>query len=129
MPTPLFELVDVAEISGEVFAEPEITQINRYITIASARMRAKVSGLDARIAAGKLDQDIVTGIGVDMVMRALATVRRGIGVKRTEYPEIMTEYSDGAEHGLIYLTDAELAELLDTPDEGGAFTIVPGGRP
>ncbi|MEU1432134.1 hypothetical protein ABZ412_34210 [Nocardia sp. NPDC005746] len=129
MATPLFDLSDVQEISGETFVGPEITQVNRFITIACARMRSKVSGLDARIAAGGLDPDIVTGIGVDMVMRAMAAIGRGIGVKRTEYPEVMTEYSDsGPDRGLIYLTDAELEELLDTPETGGAFTIVVGGQ-
>ncbi|MFE2994270.1 hypothetical protein ACFXG4_04970 [Nocardia sp. NPDC059246] len=129
MATPLFELTDVQAISGETFVDPEIAQVERFVRMASARMRSKVSGLDSRIAAGTLDADIVIGIGVDMVLRALATVRRGIDVTRTEYPEISTQYAQDHYGSLLYLTDAELADLLDTPTDGDAFTISIGGRP
>ncbi|MEV0247963.1 hypothetical protein AB0H76_15325 [Nocardia sp. NPDC050712] len=128
MAAPLFDLEDVQEISGETFVDPELTQVARFITIASAKIRAKVSKIDDRITAGTLDADLVKGAGAEIVMRALATVRRGLGVRRTEYPEISTEYEPVSDSGrsLVYVSDADVADLVDTESEGNSFTIMPG---
>lgn len=122
MSEPLFELTDVQEISGEEFVEPELTQVNRFIAIASAKIRNKVSLIDERLADGTLDPVLVKGVGAEVVMRAVATLRRGIGVRRTEYPEITTEYEPSAQR-LVLVTDDDVADLIDTADSGDAFTI------
>ena len=128
MAAPLFDLEDVQEFAGETFVEPEDIQVGRYIVIASAKLRAKVSKLDDRITAGTLDPDLVKGVGAEVVMRALATVRRGLGVRRTEYPEWTTEYEPASDSGrpLVYVSDADVADLIDTSDDGDSFTIMPG---
>ncbi|MFE7799012.1 hypothetical protein [Nocardia sp. NPDC057440] len=121
--TDLFTIDDVQEISGETFVEPESTQVARYIAIASAKLRTRVAGIDDRIAAGTLDPVLVVGVGAEIVMRAVATVRRGLGVRRTEYPEISTEYEPRSESGLVFVTDDDIADLIDTADSGDSFTI------
>lgn len=126
-PSPLFTIVDVQAYSGETYVEPEVTQVTRFVARASAKMRSNVSGLDERLADGRLDPETVKGIGAAMVLRALAALRRGIDVTRTEYPEISEQYaSGGTRASLVYLTDDELDDLTDTPDSGDAFTIRPG---
>lgn len=125
MSEPLFGITDVQAISGEAFVEPEITQVTRFIAIASAKIRNAVPGIDARIAENQLDPVLVQSAGSTAVLRALAVVRRGIGVTRTEYPEISTQWATGdTDGGLVYLTDEDLADLVDTPSNGGdSFSI------
>lgn len=123
MSEPLFELADVQQIAGEEFAEPELTQVNRFIAIASAKIRNKVSLIDERLADGTLDPVLVKGVGAEVVMRAVATLRRGIGVRRTEYPEVTTEYEPSSVQRLVLVTDDDVADLIDTADSGDAFTI------
>lgn len=118
----LFELADVQAISGETYVEPELTQVNRFIAIAQAKIRNRVSGIDDRITAGVLDTNLVKGVGAEIVIRALDKIRRGLGVRRTEYPEVSTEY-ESSDGGLVYITDEDIADLVDTPDSGDAFTI------
>ncbi|MEV6555874.1 hypothetical protein AB0M22_09170 [Nocardia sp. NPDC051756] len=130
MATPLFDLTDVQEISGETYAEPELTQVNRFIVIASAKIRNKVSKIDDRIASGALDPELVKGVGADVVIRALSIFRRGLGVRRTEYPEWTTEYEPVSDSGrpLVYVSDADVEDLIDDANTGDAFTIMPGPR-
>ncbi|WP_159840210.1 hypothetical protein [Nocardia sp. CY41] len=124
MATPLLEPADVQAISGETYEGAEVTQVNRLITLVSAKLRNRVSGLDERIAAGTLDPDLVKGVGAVIVIRSLDTLRRGLGVKRVEYPEWSTEYASASDSGrLVYITDEDIADLIDTADTGDAFTI------
>lgn len=124
MSDPLFTIGDVQAISGETYEEPEITQINRFIAVVSAKLRNRVSGIDDRIAAGTLDLDLVKGVGAEIVIRALDTLRRGLGVRRVEYPEWSTEYASASDSGrLVYITDEDIADLIDTADSGDSFTI------
>ncbi|MCM6778035.1 hypothetical protein NDR87_30930 [Nocardia sp. CDC159] len=121
--TALFDLTDVQEIAGETYEEPELTQVNRFIAIAEAKIRSKVSRIDDRIASGDLDPVLVKGVGAEVVMRAVATLRRGLGVRRTEYPEISTEYEPATAQNLVYVTDEDVADLIDTAEDADAFTI------
>lgn len=126
-PSPLFELADVQTISAETYEDPEKSQVEQFILIATAKLRTKVAGLDERIANGRIDVNLVKGTGAAMVLRALDTMRRGIGVTRTEYPEISTQYTASTKTSLVYLTDDELEDLLETPDSGSdAFSIMIG---
>ncbi|MFI6368704.1 hypothetical protein ACIBG0_38985 [Nocardia sp. NPDC050630] len=122
MTDPLFAIGDVQALSGETYEEPELTQVNRFIAITQAKLRSRVSGIDDRIAAATLDADLVKGVGAEIVIRALEKIRRGLGVRRTEYPEISTEY-ESSDGGLVYITDDDIADLIDTPESGDAFTI------
>ncbi|WP_280193566.1 hypothetical protein [Nocardia farcinica] len=122
-PDQLFDIGDVQAIAGETFEEPETTQVNRFIDIAAAKLRNKVSRLDERISTGALDPVLVRGVGAEIVLRAVATLRRGIGVRRTEYPEISTEYEPATAGGLVQVTDDDIADLIDDAGSGDAFTI------
>ncbi|MGW5387201.1 hypothetical protein [Nocardia sp. NPDC003963] len=122
-PDPLFTIGDVQAISGEVYTEPQITQVNRFITLASAKLRNKVSKLDERISTGALDPELVKGIGAEIVLRAMDTLGRGRGVKRTEYPEWSEEYESSKRDQLIYVTDDDVADLVDNDSTGDSFTI------
>ncbi|HEY9415449.1 MAG TPA: hypothetical protein VIQ30_11870 [Pseudonocardia sp.] len=126
-PDPLFTVTDVQEISGETYEEPQLTQVSRFIAIVSAKLRNKVSRLDERISAGALDPVLVKGVGAEIVLRALAGLERGVGVRRVEYPEWSTEYESGGGTGrLVYVTDDDVADLIDTDSTGDAFTIRTG---
>ncbi|WP_280449961.1 hypothetical protein [Nocardia brasiliensis] len=128
MTTPLFSLSDVQQIAGETYAEPELTQVNRFILIASAKIRNKVSQIDDRITSGDLDPELVKAVGADVVIRALAVFRRGLGVRRTEYPEITTEYEPVSDSGrpLVYVTAEDVEDLIDNDASGDCFSIRPG---
>jgi len=119
----LFDLDDVQAIAGETYEEPELTQVNRFIAIAEAKIRNRVSRIEERITSGDLDPVLVQGAGAEVVMRAVATLRRGLGVRRTEYPEISTEFEPATAQRLVNVTDDDIADLLDTSDSGDAFTI------
>ncbi|MEU9515916.1 hypothetical protein [Micromonospora sp. NPDC048169] len=126
-PDPLFTVADVQEISGRTYEEPQLTQVNRFIAIASAKLRNRVSKLDERISAGALDPVLVKGVGAEIVLRALAGLERGVGVRRVEYPEWSTEYETGGGSGrLVYVTDDDVADLIDNDSTGDAFTIRTG---
>ena len=130
MATPLLEHTDVEALSGETYADTALAQVNKLIVIASAKIRNKVSNIDDRLASGALDPDLVKGVGAEIVLRAYSLIARGIGVRRTEYPEWSTEYEPASDSGrpLVYVSDADVAELIDTPETGDAFTIMPGPR-
>lgn len=130
MATPLFDHTDVEELSGETYADTDLARVNKLIAIASAKIRNKVAKIDDRIADGTLDEELVKGIGAEIVFRALSVIQRGIGVRRTEYPEWSTEYEPVSDSGrpLVYVSDEDVADLIDTPETGDAFTIMPGPR-
>lgn len=121
MSDPLFTIADVQAVSGETYTET--AQVNQLIAVTSAKLRAKVAKLDDRLASGALDPVLVKGVGVEIVLRALATLERGFGVRRTEYPEWSTEYETGGQSRLVYVTDDDVADLIDTSTDGDAFTI------
>ena len=125
-PEPLFTVTDVEDIAGTTYEEPQLTQVNRFIAIASAKLRNKVPNLDERISAGTLDPVLVKGVGAEIVLRALAGLDRGVGVRRIEYPEWSTEFESGGTGRLVYVTDDDVADLIDTDSTGDAFTIRTG---
>ncbi len=128
-PDPLFDITDVQTIAAVTYEEPETSQVTQFIAIASAKLRSKVARIDERLVDGTLDINLMKGVGTAMVLRALDTVQRGIGVTRTEYPEISTQYAPSTKTGLVYLTDDELDDLLDVPeDSGDAFSITIGSE-
>jgi hypothetical protein len=125
MATPLFDHTDVEGLSGVTYTDGDLARVNKLITIASAKIRNKVSKIDDRIASGALDPELVAGIGAEIVLRALTVIERGIGVRRTEYPEWSTEYEPVSDSGrpLVYVSAADVEDLIDTPETGDAFTI------
>ena len=124
---PLIEISDVQEQLGETLDGTEGAQVNWFIAYASAILRARRSDVDSRMFDGTLSPVLVKGVVVTAVVRALDSMRVGLRVRTTQYPEVQSSYAD-ADPRLVYFTDDELA-ILD-PDAGtqagGAFSIVVG---
>lgn len=114
-------LADV-EDSWRSLAEEEKRPALRKIAQASAILRNKFATIDARIASGDLDPELVLGVVVSMVVRAL----RNPDGKRQESIEDYAFTRDAVTaSGELVLTDAEIA-LLSPQGTGrrtGAFAI------
>lgn len=127
-PSDLVTYEDVEQITGEQSAQNS-TERNRLVAFckrAQAEIRSRVIGVDARIAAGSLNSDLVTGVAVDMVIAALEDLDIGFRTVGDVYPENETRYSAGSQaRSLIRLTD-EQATKLKPPDltaGGGAYVV------
>lgn len=126
-PLPLVANTDIESRLGETLAGTEIGQVDSLIAFASAKIRALVPGIDARILAETLDADLVKGTLVTAICRALDVLRVGIRVRSEQFPEIQTTYAD-ATPDLVWFSDGELAALSPTAGStSGAWTIRPGG--
>ncbi|MGB7237140.1 MAG: hypothetical protein WBD41_14290 [Rhodococcus sp. (in: high G+C Gram-positive bacteria)] len=141
---PLITVEHVRDATTEIFDDtnsndPELKQLQFFIRFASGKARQRVrrdSGrdLDAGLADGSLDRDLMIGVMVVAVMRALESWRRGMGVKTRQFPEEMTEYTENASSAsLVYFTDDEISDLTPNPSTGGlesgAFSISPSYAP
>ncbi|NKS17318.1 hypothetical protein GS490_13405 [Rhodococcus hoagii] len=124
VPVPtLIELSDVETRLGETLTEPEAAQVRSLIEFASDKLRVLVDDLDQRVQDGALRPSLVRGTLVTAVCRAFDTLRVGIRVRSSQFPEIATTYAD-ADDSLVYFTDKELELLQPTgPGVGGAFSI------
>lgn len=129
MTSPLAPLVDIASVAGrlgETLVEPELTQVNSFIDYATPLLRSLSPGLDTRITLGTLDPEIVKGVLVTAVIRALDSMRVGLRIRSSQYPEVTEQYAD-ADPSLVYFTPGELASVsAGSGSVGGAFTIRPG---
>lgn len=124
VPVPtLIELSDVETRLGETLADPETAQVQSLIEFAADKLRVLVDGVDQRLLDGSLRMSLVRGTLVTAVCRALDTLRVGIRVRSSQFPEIATTYTD-SDDSLVYFTDKELELLQPTgPGLGGAFSI------
>jgi hypothetical protein len=117
---------DLSNFPGGSFSPGEDDQVAFLIRFASAYVRRHVKTIDADIASGALDPDLVVGVLCGAIVRALEQARSGPNVKRTVYPEVETEYFEPSSvASMFYLTDEEL-DLLTTDDDdssSGAFVI------
>lgn len=124
VPVPtLIELSDVETRLGETLTDPETAQVQSLIEFAADKLRVLVDGVDQRLLDGSLRMSLVRGTLVTAVCRALDTLRVGIRVRSSQFPEIATTYTD-SDDSLVYFTDKELELLQPTgPGLGGAFSI------
>jgi hypothetical protein len=122
---PLIDADDVTALTKQAYADEDLTQVVFLIAYASGKAREEVPGIDAALAAGNLDPDVVKGVLASVVARALDVLERGHGVISREYPEVKTGYTEREDYEeLLYFTNSELNDL--TPDSvrtGDAFTI------
>ncbi|NKS78001.1 hypothetical protein GS539_19465 [Rhodococcus hoagii] len=123
VPVPtLIELSDVETRLGETLAEPEAAQVRSLIEFASDKL-GSLSTPGSANQDGSLRPSLVRGTLVTAVCRAFDTLRVGIRVRSSQFPEIATTYAD-ADDSLVYFTDKELELLQPTgPGVGGAFSI------
>jgi hypothetical protein len=123
MSVPLIELADYTPFTGETLTEEEQEQVRAIIRVASALLRAKVPGLDDRILTNTIDRDLVVGVMVEAVANAFDTMRVGLRVKSTRFPEWETEYNTSTSlSGLVSFTPEQIGLLTPTV-ESNAFSI------
>lgn len=103
--------------------DAELAVVLGQVRFASAIVRRRVPSVDARLAAGTLDADLVRGVVASMVKRALLNPDQNIEVA---IDDMRLKKSD-AVSGELYLSDDELALLrpnsLIGSTTGGAFSI------
>ncbi|OZF00852.1 hypothetical protein CH300_20145 [Rhodococcus sp. 15-1154-1] len=140
---PLITVDQLQDATGEAVSSepdsPESRQVKFFIRFASGKARGDVrraSGLDldAGLADGLLDRDVMIGVLAVAVIRALTTWRRGLGVKSMQFPEETTEFDLAPNaSSLVYFTADEIADLTPMPRtpglESSAFSIRPTFAP
>jgi hypothetical protein len=94
----------------------------------SAMIRSRRRGIDAWIAAGRLDPELATAVTCQVAQRILPLAAEGrMAVKSETHPEYAYELSQAAIDGL-WLTRQEYELLSPTPirTNGRAFSVQPG---
>lgn len=123
MPTPLADPDDVAGI-WRPLTTAELAAAEGQIRFASAIVRQQVPSVDARLAAGTLDPDLVRGVVASMVQRVLMNPDRNSEVA---IDDMRLKKDASISSGNLYLSAAELALLQPVSVAGsasaGAFTI------
>lgn len=129
MPAPLCSPDDVAETLGvAAYQGAELAQVTRLCAQVSALIRSERGQVDAWLATGQLDSDLVSGVACQVVIRVKTTISTGGGAVRSEtHPEYGYTLSSTALSGLALSSD-ELARLTPAMDDRSAFTIRPYGR-
>lgn len=120
----LATIADVESIWQKTVPAEQIANVNRQIGFASAIVRRAILDIDARIAAGTLDADLVSFVVASMVVRYLMNPAGKI-------QESIEDYSYTRDRsmatGALSLSDAELALLRK--GRRGAFSVRLGREP
>lgn len=130
MAEPLAQLADVEAVWRPVVDAQQVAQVSHLILLASAKVRALVTNLDARTVlpegdALRLDPVLVAGVVANIVKRVLVNPDGLQSSTRTVGP-----YSESQTHGAseprgLVVTPEDLAELLPR-GSGGARTLTLG---
>lgn len=99
---------------------------NILIGDASGIVRVRVPSVDARIADGSLDPDVVRGVVARMVLRVM---RNPDGKVQESIDDYAYRRADAVADGALYLSDEERSVISPARGTGGAFTIRPYGAP
>lgn len=98
-------------------------RVTALIGMASRRIRAAFPDIDARIASGGIDVDLVSDVATAMVVRVL---RNPEGLREVSVDDYRAVRDSTLSSGELGLTDAELELLAPTAAAaGGLGTIVP----
>jgi hypothetical protein len=96
----------------------EATVADTLVSDASALIRARFPGIDAQVASGGVDAQVLTAITANMVKRALIAPADGI----TQQSEGMGPYSQSQTFanplGNVFLTAAEMTLILGYQPSG-----------
>lgn len=110
--------------AGKVFSDEGRTEAENLLGDASGIVRSEVPGVDARIAAGRLDPATVRAVVVAMVKRHINN-RDGL----LQFADAIDDRTESGTYGTaaaeveMYLTDREAKRL--GAGRGRAFTISP----
>ncbi len=113
-PAPLAVLDDVREQYGTLTAA-QVTLTNALLRAASKLVRSRHPLIDAQIAAGILDADVVALAITNMVLRVL---RNPGGLRSETIGPFSRTFDTSAAAGLLVVTDAE--EAMFTPAASAA---------
>lgn len=114
MTSPLAGISDV-EAAWRPLGDTETAKAGVLLVRASAIVRSKIATVDARLADGTLDDDLVSGIVGDMVARVL---RNPEAVRQKSVGSVSVAYDTVPGQGL-YLTDEELSLLRTSSTRKG----------
>lgn len=131
--TDLVTYEDIDDIADERSTSDSVERRRLVVFCkrAQAEIRSKVPSVDARIAAGTLDRDLVTGVAVDMVLAAIEDMEIGFRTIGDVYPENETRYAVASQaRSLVRMTDDQIDKLrAAAAAEGGGAHVVPLGGP
>lgn len=123
MAVPLAETSDIEAI-WRPLTDAETAVAWGQIQFASAIVRRKVPLVDARLAAGSLDWDLVRGVVASMVQRVLLNPERN---SEFSVDDVRVKKDASVASGGLYLSGDELILLLPVSTAGsttgGAFSI------
>lgn len=126
----LVNLTAVEAQLGEILVAPEVGQVEVFIERTIAEMLKEAPNLPADLEAGRLNPVIVKGVGADVVIRALESLRIGFRVTQQDFPETSTRYAAGSDEW-IFLTPAQVARITvgESQDRGqnGCYVVGLGG--
>ncbi|MGP5524642.1 Gp19/Gp15/Gp42 family protein [Glutamicibacter arilaitensis] len=127
MATPFATLEDLRLHWSELPAERE-ADAEQKLAEASIILRALYSGIDAKIAIGQVDSDVVKLIVCRMVKRSLLAAINdveGVATRNETAGGVSMGISFSNPNGNLYLTKDD-KNLLGGGRRGKAFMIVPG---
>lgn len=127
MATPFATLGDLRLHWSELPAERE-ADAEQKLAEASIILRALYSGIDAKIASGQVDSDVVKLIVCRMVKRSLLAAINdveGVATRNETAGGVSMGISFSNPNGNLYLTKDD-KNLLGGGRRGKAFMIVPG---
>lgn len=104
--------------------DSEIEIVDAQLAFASTIIRSQVPTVDARIAAGTLDEALVAGVAVAMVRRFMVNPD---GIRQEAIEDYSYTRDSALSAGSVYLSDAELALLRGR--RRGAFSVAPQTEP
>jgi hypothetical protein len=117
MAIPFASSQDVAD-RWRPLTSAEATVADTLVADASALIRARFPGIDAQVASGGVDAQVLTAITANMVKRALIAPADGI----TQQSEAMGPYSQSQTFanplGNVFLTAAEMTLILGYQPSG-----------
>jgi len=123
MADPFATYADI-ENAWRALTSDEQTVATSSLAFASAIIRNDIRTVDSRIAAGKLDVDLVKHIAVAMVLRKM---RNPDGLRTEQLEDYAYTRDSALSDGSIYLSADERRMLLGRG--AGAFSIAPGDDP
>lgn len=114
--------VDPTRVESTWFGSGFTTQVReivaQLIPVAGAIVRSRVPGVDASVAAGTLDVQLLQNQVVTMIHRVL---RNTDGLKRKTVGGITREYDPGQAASQLVVTDEELGSLVPAPPADTGF--------
>jgi hypothetical protein len=112
---------------GETLAGPELVQVEWFIERTCDEMLDQIPMLAERLASGGLKKSRALGVGIDVVLSALDSMRTGLRIKSEQYPESTVEYFKANASELISITPEQIAKLSPPFQQAGAYTVGLGG--